>query len=149
MEKINKGLFWGIIASESIHIFCCGLPTLFSILSLLAGFGMIASMPAFIADAHHMIHAYEVPMIILSGLILALGWALYAYSKKVNCKTEGSCHHEPCEPKKDRTKSFMMIATLLFIVNVGVYFIFHKGMDADFHAGENSAIVHDHDHHNH
>ena len=152
MEKINKGLFWSIIASESIHIFCCGLPTLFSILSLLAGFGLITTMPVFIDHLHHVIHGYEIPMIITSGIILALGWGLYTYSRMINCQTDGGCSHsKSCEPKKDRTRHFMMIATVLFIGNVAVYFVFHRGLEINlpsqgqvqYHAGHE----HGHDHH--
>jgi hypothetical protein len=150
MEKINRGLFWSIIASESIHIFCCVLPTLFSVLSLLAGMGVIATMPLFIDNMHHIIHDYEIPMIIASGVILAFGWALHAYSRRISCRTEGSCSHEPCTPKKDRTRLFMIIATVLFIVNVTVYFVFHRQMDAMIH-GEAGVEYkhHDHDHHHH
>lgn len=140
MEKINKGLFWGIVASESIHIFCCALPTLFSILSLLAGFGLVATMPGFIADTHHIIHNFEIPMIIISGVILALGWMLYFYSKKINCRTQGSCHHAPCAPKKDRTWHFMILATILFALNVLVYFVFHHGLDGHV----NDSDIHQH-----
>lgn len=151
MKKINKGLFWTVVASESIHIFCCVLPTMFSVLSLMAGVGMIATMPGFIDEAHHMIHEYEIPMIIVSGIILVIGWGIYAYSRRMNCSSEGStCCHEPCAPKKDRTRLFMILATCLFVVNVSVYFIFHASTDEDTSHGEQpSAIMHDHDHHGH
>lgn len=130
MEKVNKRIFWTVIASESIHIFCCVLPTIFSVMSLMAGFGMIATMPGFIENAHHFIHDYEIPMIIISGIILAIGWGVYTYSRRMNCSTQGStCCHEPCAPKKYRTRLFMILATCLFLVNVSVYFVFHKPMD--------------------
>jgi len=143
MEKINRGLFWGIIASESIHIFCCALPTLFSVLSLLAGMGMIATMPGFIDQTHDIIHSYEIPMIITSGVILVLGWGLYIYSRKISCRTQGTCSHSPCGPKKDRTKAFMIVATVLFIVNVTVYFTFHRAVNLHEIGVE---IHYDHDH---
>ncbi len=127
MEKMRKGILYSVVASESIHIFCCVLPTIFSIMSLLAGMGMIATMPGFMDDMHHMIHDYEIPMIIASAVILVIGWALYAYAQKMDCSEEAStCCHEPCAPKKDRTKIVMIVATVLFIVNVSVYFGFHR-----------------------
>ena len=142
MEKINKSILWGVIASETIHVFCCVLPTLFSVFSLLAGMGMIATMPGFIEEAHHMIHNYEVPMIIFSAIILMSGWGLYIYSRQINCRTEGTCSHEPCEPKKDRIKLIMIGATILFVFNVSVYFFAHAQSDAH--------IEHDAEHnHNH
>lgn len=150
MQKLHKTLYATVIASESMHIFCCVLPTIFSIVSLLAGFGMVAAMPAFVEHAHEVLHSYEVPMIILSGAILLLGWGVYAYSRKLDCRTEGSCCHTPCEPKKDRTKLFMTGATILFFVNVTVYFVFHRGMDMDehFHVHETHAMIgnDEHDH---
>jgi len=148
MEKMRKGILFGVVASESIHIFCCVLPTIFSIMSLLAGMGMIATMPGFIDDMHYMIHDYEIPMIIASGVILAIGWVLYIWSTRMNCSEEkgSTCCHEPCTPKKDRTKIVMMIATVLFIVNVSVYFGFHRTYDIDTHHDGHHVEAH-HDHH--
>jgi hypothetical protein len=147
--KINKGIIWGVIASESVHIFCCVLPTIFSILSLLAGMGMIATMPGFIDNMHHLIHDYEIPMIVTSGIILSIGWALYLYSRRINCRTEGTCTHGPCTPQKDRTKIFMIVATFLFIVNVAVYFTVHRPLIDGHHHTHGSSIMADTHHHNH
>lgn len=134
MEKVKKGVFWTVIASESIHVFCCVLPTVFSVISLLAGFGIVATMPGFIEQAHDVIHAYEVPMIIASGIILLFGWVVYIYSRSVDCSDNGQgCCHEPCVAKKDRTRIFMMIATILFIVNVSLYLTIHVPMDHSMH----------------
>lgn len=127
---MNRKIFWTIIASESIHIFCCVLPTLFSILSLLAGAGMIMTLPHFIDEAHHLIHDYEIPIMVVSVFILTIGWFLHAYSRHMNCSDSNEkCCHEPCAPKKDRTRLFMIIATLLFCVNATVYFTVHRPMD--------------------
>lgn len=153
MERVNKTIYTSIIASETMHIFCCVLPTLFSVVSLMAGMGMIATMPSFIEQAHHAIHAYEIPMIIISGLVLTLGWGLYGYSLKLNCTVDGACDHEPCAPQKDKTRLFMIVATVLFVVNVSVYFLFHKPMDRHFHDHGTHATLssyeHGHDHHHH
>ena len=118
--------------------------------------GMIATMPGFIEAAHHMVHDYEIPMIIASAVILTIGWALYLYAAKMNCSEEGeSCCHEPCAPKKDRTKIVMIGATILFLVNVAVYFGFHRAQEThlDIHTTEHYSEAHDdhhdHDHHNH
>ncbi len=117
----------------------------------MAGFGMIATMPGFIEEGHELIHEYEIPMIIVSGIILAIGWGVYAYSRRMNCSSEGStCCHEPCAPKKDRTRLFMILATCLFVINVSVYFIFHASMDEhSSHDRGTSAIVHEHAEHDH
>lgn len=132
MEKTNKTIIYSVVASETIHLFCCVLPTIFSVLSLLAGAGIITIMPSSIDMAHHIIHEYEIPMIFMSGIILAMGWGLYFYSRKISCRANGACTHKPCSPKKNRTRLFMIVATILFIVNISVYFIFH--MPVDLHA---------------
>ena len=148
-DKINKGLFWGIIASESIHLFCCVLPTVFSILSLLAGMGMIATMPGMIDHLHHLIHDYEIPMMVASGIILVIGWVFYLYSRQINCQTEGTCCHAPCAPKKDRTRIFMIAATMLFIINIGVYFLFHRAMPHSHTTDAAASVMVDAHHHDH
>lgn len=141
MDKINRHILTGVIASESIHVFCCVLPMVFSLMSLLIG---VAGLPLFVIEAHHLIHRYELPMIVVSAIILGLSWGVYALSRKLNCQTEGTCCHTPCTPKKDRTKIVMVIATLLFIGNVAIYLGFHKDMDENFTFPASHAIDHNH-----
>lgn len=151
MEKIRKGIIFGVVASESIHIFCCILPTLFSVLSLLAGMGVIATMPGLVDEAHHMIHSYEIPMIMASAIILIIGWALLIYARRMDCSSEGEgCCAKPCAPKKDRTKIIMIGASFLFIVNVTVYFGFHHAQEThlDIYEFEHYSESYD-EHHNH
>ena len=143
---MRKGILYSVIASESIHIFCCVLPTVFSVLSLLAGMGMIAVMPGFIDNMHHVIHDYEMPMIITSAIVLAVGWGLYRYSRKIDCHDEGTCSHAPCEPKQDTTKIGLIVATILFVFNVMVYFGLHRAYDDNQMHGQNHIENHDHNH---
>ena len=39
MERIQQVLHWTVIVSAGSHIFCCVLPTLVTVLSLIAGLG--------------------------------------------------------------------------------------------------------------
>ncbi len=134
MSKIKRSVLISAVVSEGIHLFCCVLPTVFSVFSLLAGMGMIATLPGFIDNAHHIIHDYEIYMILTSAIILVIGWVLYYYSRQIDCHVEGECHHAPCETKKDRTKIFMIIASALFLMNVTVYTLVHKPHDeAHYH----------------
>ncbi|MCK6418167.1 MAG: hypothetical protein L6Q57_04420 [Alphaproteobacteria bacterium] len=123
----KKAILWAVILSETSHIFCCVLPTLFSVLSLLAGLGMVSLMPPVFVEMHEMLHAYEVPIIAASGLVLLLGWVLHRHAQKVDCHDTG-CHHGPCGTQKGLSHRILLIATLLFVVNVSVYLIFHRGM---------------------
>lgn len=149
MERIQKSLFWALVLSETSHVFCCVLPTVFTALSFLAGLGM-ASMPAFMVEFHEAIHAWEIPIIAFSGAVLALGWALHAYSLKIDCHDTGCCH-PPCTPVKRRSGTIMKIATVLFVANVLIYGIVHRGLgffggaEHATHAHETHAD-HDHDH---
>ncbi|MGQ0526659.1 MAG: hypothetical protein ACT4OY_01290 [Alphaproteobacteria bacterium] len=127
MKKLQKTLVWGVVASESMHVFCCVLPTIFSLLSLFAGLGLMSAMPVGLMHLHDLLHRWELPMIIVSGAILALGWALYRYSKKVDCHDTGCCHG-PCGPKKNKVGLVLKAATLLFIINISVYGVFHRGV---------------------
>ena len=127
MQRIQKAMFWTIVLSESTHVFCCVLPTLVSILSLVMGMGALSFLPGFILELHEVLHAYEVPMILFSGVTLALGWGLHAYSRRLDCATDVCCSHEPCAPKKNNTFKIMIVASILFAFNIVVYFVFHYG----------------------
>ena len=127
MQKIQKALFWTIVASESTHVFCCVLPTLVSVISLIAGMSALSFLPGFILEIHETLHAYEVPTIAFSGLMLAVGWGLHNYSRKLDCADDSCCAHESCAPKKDHTFMIMVGATVLFAFNILVYFTFHYG----------------------
>lgn len=127
MEKLQKATLWTLILSESTHIFCCVLPTIVSIISLLAGAGALSFIPSSILDLHDLLHHWEVPMIIFSGALLAIGWGLHMLSERLNCATESTCCHGPCAPKKTLTFKIMVAATALFFFNIVIYFMFHAG----------------------
>lgn len=127
MERVQKYLFWAIALTETSHVFCCVLPTVFSVTSLLAGLGVVTTMPPVLESVHHLMHDYEIPMITLSGTVVALGWILYLFSRRIDCHDTG-CVHGPCEPGKNRAHTILKIATVLFVVNTAVYLLFHRGM---------------------
>jgi len=149
MEKLQKQINLAVIVAETSHVFCCVLPTVVSVLSLLTGLGVIGSLPVSLLVLHDFLHAWELPIIIASGVLIALGWGLLHYSRKIDCHDTG-CGHEPCGPKKKKSSKLLLFATVLFVVNVGVYTIFHRGMGIDVpHA---DSVVHDdhsHDGHAH
>lgn len=126
MQRIQKALGWAILASETSHVFCCVLPTLAGVFSLLSGLGVIGIMPAGIMEFHEIMHHWEVPMIVASGVILALGWAIYAVSVRLDCHDTG-CVHGACAPNKNRTAQILKIATVLFVVNTTIWLAFHAG----------------------
>ncbi len=135
-EKLQNTLYTAILASEASHVFCCVLPTIFSILSLLAGIGIVVAVPGWLVSVHDVLHHWEVPLIIMSGIVVALGWALHYYSKKIDCHDTG-CGHGPCAPKKARANIILKIATILFVVNVAVYVGLHRNADTNIVVIEN------------
>jgi hypothetical protein len=107
------------------------LPTVFSLVSLLSGIGIISTLPAGWVELHEVLHKYEIPMIGFSGLVLCLGWTLHWYTEHMMTdKTESHTHccHGPCEPKKNRVHFVLKAATVLFIANLAIYLIFHRGL---------------------
>jgi hypothetical protein len=127
MQKLQATMNWAIIASEASHVFCCVLPTVFSALSLLAGLGVIGVMPGWLESLHEAIHGREVPMILLSGAVLSLGWGLEYLSRRIDCHDTG-CGHGPCGPRKTSAGVVLKAATILFLVNVAVWAVFHQGL---------------------
>ena len=140
MVKRHKDkIIWAVLVSELGHVFCCVLPIVFSVMSVLSGFGIVASMPAGLVWFHDVMHDYELPMIGVSGLILAFGWAALWYSRNNDCHEVSDCSHAPCGPRKSLTHKILIGASILFVINVSVYTLIHRGADAgvsaDAHAG--------------
>ena len=111
MQKIQNIIYWACMTTQLSHFFCCGLPMVFSVLSLITGLGLITAMPAELEFLHHIIHDYEVPMIVTSGFIVLAGWMLHYIAYRMDCRSTG-CAHEPCGPKKKRSGKVLMIATI-------------------------------------
>ncbi len=133
-ERVQKTLGWAIIASETSHVFCCVLPTLFSLASLASGLGLVAAMPSGLEFLHDALHGWEMPMILASGTIVLLGWVAHFLAVRLDCHSTG-CGHGPCTPKKRKAGKILKFATILFIANVTVYLFFHQGMEAILHLG--------------
>lgn len=129
MSKRQNAIFWAVIASESSHVFCCVLPTLFSLLAILTNIGMFA-MPASFVFLHETMHQWEFPIVIFSGVVLATGWGLHWHSLRGEECTSGCQHHtDKAHPTVSKTHLILKIATVLFVVNVIVFLFVHRGMN--------------------
>ncbi len=147
IKKAQGVLSWVVILSEISHVFCCVLPSVFSLLTILVGMGVLGAMPTWMNGLHDVMHDWEIPVIIASAVVLFLGWSLHFISKAIDCRDTG-CGHEPCAPKKNRTQLVLIIATLLFAVNVTIYMTVHVSQDNAAEAvGQDDH--HGHDHHDH
>jgi len=145
-QRLATFMSWAVIASEFSHVFCCVLPTLFSILSILAGLGMISVVPGFIMDLHEHIHAYEVPIITTSGIITVLAWVVYLNAGAVDCHNTG-CEHEPCDTRKARAGTVLKIGTALFIANLLIFTFLHYLPEQGYYTLGSSAVHGDEHHH--
>lgn len=147
-EKHQKRLFWAIVLSETSHIFCCVLPTVISLASLLAGFGLIVTLPAWMQSLHDALHHWEPEMIAFSVSVVLLGWGLHFYNERHECCHHSGCHHEPCGPRKRRADKILIVASLLMVFNLFMYFGVHRPMEAARHAHEHTEVTgHDHEDH--
>lgn len=125
MPRLQSTLFWTIIMSETMHVFCCLLPTVISLISLFGGIGLLTMLPSGVMVFHDMLHRWEIPLIAFSGIVLALGWSLHILSMKLDCRSEAGCAHEPCGPKKKNAALVLKIASVMFVVNTTFYITFH------------------------
>lgn len=125
MQNLNRYISITTVASEVTHLFCCGLPMVFSILSFFTSIGMLASMPASLDYLHETLHPYEVPMIIISAFLISMGWILHLISQRIDCRKTGDCVHKPCSPKKKKSSKILTIASILFIFNLTGYLVLH------------------------
>lgn len=147
--KLQRPLLWTVLLAESTHIFCCVLPTVITVLAVLASFGTVAQMPVFLLDIHELLHEYEVPVILFSGSVLLVGWGIYALSRQIECqKSHCEPHETICAPAKDHTRWVLVAATILFMINITVYVTLHRGSEDLLRAQAEAAHVHDH-HHGH
>jgi len=126
MQNLSRYVSLTTVASEITHLFCCGLPMIFSLISLLTSVGLVASMPNSINILHEAMHPYEVPLIITSAIIMLIGWIIHFVAERINCQKTGECDHEPCLPKKKRSNKILIIATFLFIFNLTGYLVLHS-----------------------
>ncbi len=100
---------------------------------------MIGVMPMWMDGMHDIMHEYERPMIILSAIILVIGWGIFFIGRRIDCRDTGCCH-EPCKPKKNRSFLVLKVATILFIINVSIYVSVHMAHDEKRHIHEKSEV---------
>ncbi|MGI9523344.1 MAG: hypothetical protein ACR2PG_17060 [Hyphomicrobiaceae bacterium] len=112
------------LLAEMSHILCCGLPIFVAVMS--AG-GQIGFGGAFLVF-HSWMHAYELQILIGSGIILAFGFGLHVLSFWFDSHAT-SCEHDNREPKKFRAGWIFTIALLLYAANLTFYFVSGHGSE--------------------
>lgn len=104
-----------IIGCSLMHVFCCGIPLLATIIGLTTSLGFISNgfleVPIFV-----LFEELEIKILIISGLILLIAWILKFKAKDLDC-----CPVEAkkfCNFNSKINQIFLKIATSLYIVNL-------------------------------
>ncbi|MBX2833743.1 MAG: hypothetical protein KTR28_02105 [Micavibrio sp.] len=145
----HKTLLWTSILAAFSHIFCCVLPGAFALIGLLSGFGIIATLPGWLKNLHIYMHGSEVPVLIFSGVVVVFGWLAHYYSKANDCHEVGDCHHNSCQPRKKKVSVILVLASILFIVNLVVYFGFHAKQAPEISNDQGTLSMDYHNTHDH
>lgn len=123
MQKIlsQQFSFYLVLVTCFMHVFCCGIPLLLSIGSIAMALGISGG------EWLHpdWLHAYESTLVIASGAVLLITGMVQYISNRINCRTDGHCHHAPCDKKKRLAQRLYSVAVLLFVVNLGVTLLTH------------------------
>lgn len=127
MTFFRRHIGWAVVVSELSHVFCCVLPTVITVLGALANIGLVSVAPHFVSEIHDTIHMHEASIIIFSAAMVLLGWGVHLSSIKVDCHNTG-CVHPPCDPVKTKNARVLVIATILFALNLVIYFGVHRNV---------------------
>ena len=146
--KLHRHIGWAVILTEVSHVFCCVLPTIVTLISVLASMGVAIQVPVLMLDLHDFLHHYEVGIIMLSGVMLAVGWALYMFSRRIECmKSHCEPHETVCAPQKNNTHTVLVVASVVFLINVSVYTFVHVHLAEQMHQAAVTAHHDGHDNH--
>lgn len=117
-ERITLTL---VISSCLMHVFCCGLPLLASLLNMAASLG-IAS-----AEVAHSewFEQFERGAIALSAVMLVVTGIILYVSRRVDCRKQGMCVHPPCDNKKSMSLLIYRVTAVLFAVNLLIFSLGH------------------------
>jgi hypothetical protein len=141
-QKLKLLMPWMVVATEISHVFCCVLPTLVTVFAVIVNAGLLSASPVFLESIHDVIHDYEAPIILFSGFMMLIGWAVHIAATKADCHATG-CVHSPCEIQKSKNLRILQLATILFFVNIVIYFAVHKNMfDLTFFSPHESIHLH-------
>lgn len=86
--------------------------------------GMQLGMGGGILIVHDVMHDYEIPIFIGSGILLLVGLSLHYLSFQLDCRRTG-CFHEDCTPKKFKVGRVFLFAAFLYVANLTFFFLTH------------------------
>jgi hypothetical protein len=119
--KLRHSAFTVSLLSLLPHIFCCLLPTVMAVASLGTTVGLATALGANplyrLVDAYHIYFlGLAVTTVLISGAVNLVAWRL-------DCRTQGHCHHEPCAPKKSNALKVFFLSLALLAFDISYFFV--------------------------
>ncbi|MEM9469143.1 MAG: hypothetical protein AAF988_03185 [Pseudomonadota bacterium] len=105
--------------TQFLCIFCCVVPAATGLIAMLSLVGISSSENTILSDLSHMLHPYETTIIIVSFVLISLSWIMHFVLRK---QENISCE---CSSKDNKKPIFLIIATGLLGVNIGVMTFLH------------------------
>ncbi len=104
------------------HFFCCFLPGVISVLTLIT---LSGSMVLTMEDFGIPEYVHE-EMIFISAAVLLFSGIINYISWKLDCRAVGGCSHEPCAPKKAKYFKLYAYSVVFFVLNAVIHFSLHE-----------------------
>lgn len=109
------------LLSIGAHIFCCGVPTIAALLSLISTAGMTGVLA--IEHLTDLTETWHQAAFYFSTAMVLLAVTSYVIARRRDCVAEGHCAHEPCAPKKTTGWKRLALSLVLYAANVGVFLL--------------------------
>jgi len=94
-------------------------------MALLAGLGALSTITPWVGELHDSLHRFELLMLVVSGMALVFGFWIHIRQNRIDCAKE-NCDHKPCASKKRQSRIILIIAAVLFLLNLANY-LWHLG----------------------
>lgn len=121
--RLMKNIFASIAVltsfSQFLCIFCCVIPTATGVLAILSTFGLAGANMSFLGDLSIYLHPYRGTIMIVSLSLISLSWTSWFLTKNKE-NTDCGCH-----AKSRKKPIFLMIASVLLVVNLGAMPFLH------------------------
>lgn len=118
-EALRRRALWLSATSILPHLLCCMLPTVAALMSLGTTLGLAATL----ADnpLYRLVDQYHTELLLVALVSVAVSGMLNYISWRVDCRTDGHCHHPPCAPKKRTAHRVFILSCLLLVLDVSWY----------------------------
>lgn len=122
MRSLHDKLTYGVILGSCfMHVFCCGIPLVMSVVNMAALFGIVGGS-AFHPEWFENI---EVTVLAVAGVMLLISALLQEISRRIDCRQDVGCAHEPCDSKKSFSQRVFKISVVLYAVNLVLFLLVH------------------------